>query len=144
MDYSVKSGTPEKQHSGCLVVGVYSANKLSDSAQQLDDVTSGAIKQILRRGDHNGKLSQTLLLHNLPNLPSERVLLVGCGKEKELNEGRYREVTAAAVRTLKNTGAAEVTSYLTDLEIKSRDILWKLRQAVEVSEAALYRFDLLK
>ncbi len=144
MEYSVKSGTPEKQHSGCLAVGVYTGNKLSDAAQQLDEVTGGAIKQILRRGDHGGKPGQTLLVHNLPHSPSERVLLVGCGKEKEFHEPRYREVTAAAIGALKNTGATEVTSYLTDLDVKGRDVLWKLRHAVEVTEAALYRFDRLK
>lgn len=144
MEYSVKSGTPEKQHSGCLVVGVYAGNKLSSPAQQLDEITGGAIRQVLRRGDHSGKSGQTLLLHHLPNAPSERVLLVGCGKEKEFNEARYREATAAAIGALKHTGATEVTSYLTELEVKGRDVPWKLRQAVEVTEAALYRFDQLK
>lgn len=144
MDYSVKSGTPEKQHSGCLVVGVFSGNKLSAPARLLDDVTNGAIKQIVRRGDHSGKSGQTLLLHRLPNSPSERVLLVGCGKEKEFNESRYRDVTAAAINALRNTGAADVTTYLTELDVKGRDILWKIRQAVEITEAVLYRFDQLK
>ncbi len=144
MEYSVKSGTAEKQHSGCLIVGIYSGNKLSTAAQQLDTATGGAIKQILRRGDHSGKLGQTLLLHHLPNSPAERVLLVGCGKEKEFNEARYREVAAAAIGTLKNVGAAEVMSYLTELEVRGRDMLWKLRQIVEVTEAAPYRFDQLK
>ena len=144
MEYSVKSGTPEKQHSGCLVVGIYSGNRLSEAAQQLDAATGGAIKQVLRRGDHSGRLGQTLLLHNLPNAPSERVLLVGCGKEKEFNEARYREATAAAVGALKNTGAVEVTSYLTELEVRGRDMFWKLRHAVDVTEAAFYRFDRLK
>src|SRR5690606_32853964 len=144
MEYSVKSGTPEKQHSGCLVVGVYAGNKLSAAAQELDEASNGGIRQVLRRGDHAGKPGQTLLLHHLANTPSERVLLVGCGKERELNEARYREITAAAVAALKQTGAAEATSYLTELEIKGRDIAWKLSQAVEVTEAALYRFDQLK
>jgi leucyl aminopeptidase len=144
MEYHVKSGTPEKQRSGCLVVGVYSGNKLSEAARQLDEVTHGAIKQVLRRGDHSGRSGQTLLLHHLPDSPSERVLLVGCGKEKEFNEARFREVTAATIGALKNTGAAEVTSYLTDLEVKGRDARWKLRQTVEITEAVLYRFDRLK
>ena len=86
MDYSVKSGTPEKQHSACLAVGIFAPNKLSAPAQLLDQVTGGAIKQVLRRGDHSGKTGETLLLHHLPNSPAERVLLVGCGKEKEFNE----------------------------------------------------------
>jgi leucyl aminopeptidase len=144
VDYSVKSGTPEKQHSACLAVGIYTPNKLSAPAQLLDQVTGGAIKQILRRGDHSGKTGETLLLHHLPNSPAERVLLVGCGKEKEFNDSRYREVTAAAINALKKTGATEVTSFLTELEVKGRDVVWKIRQAVEITEAALYRFDKLK
>src|SRR3989338_7601695 len=144
MEFSVKSGTPEKQRSGCLVAGVFESRKLSDVAGQIDQVSGGALAAILRRGDLDGKLGRTLLLHNLPNLPSERVLLVGCGKEKEFSDARYRDVTAKAVAALKDTGASEITSYLTELEVKGRDIAWKIRQAVEVSEAALYRFDRLK
>jgi leucyl aminopeptidase len=144
MEYSVKSGTPEKQRSGCLVVGVYLGRKLSSAAQQIDEVTGGGISQVLRRGDHQGKAGQTLLLHHLPNLPSERVLLVGCGKDKEFNEPRFRESVAAAVGALKDTGATEATSYLTELEVKGRDVFWKVRQTVETTEASLYRFDQLK
>jgi leucyl aminopeptidase len=144
MEYIVKSGTPKKQRSGCLVVGVYTGRKLSAAAKEIDEVSQGALSQIVRRGDHSGKPGHTLLLHHLPNCASERVLLVGCGKDKEFNETRYREVTTAAIRALKNTGASEAISYLTELDVKGRDIPWKLRQAVETSEAALYRFDRLK
>jgi leucyl aminopeptidase len=144
LEYSVKSGTPEKQRSACLVAAVYEGRKLSSAARQIDQVTNGAIGAILRRGDLDGKTGQTLLLHNLAGLPSERVLLVGAGKEKELGDARYREITARAAATLRGTGAAEAISYLTELEIKGRDIAWKIRHAVEVTEAALYRFDRLK
>jgi len=144
MEFLVKSGTPEKQRSACLVVGVYIGRKLSAAASAIDEISNGGIGTILRRGDHQGKAGQTLLLHHVPNLPSERVLLVGCGKEKEFNEARYREITAAGMRALKNTGATEATSYLTELDVKGRDIPWKIRQAVEITEAVLYRFDQLK
>src|SRR3989338_10159509 len=144
MEFSVKSGTPEKQRSGCIVVGVFESRKPSSVAHQIDEVSGGAIGAILRRGDLEGKAGQTLLLHNIPNLPSERVLLVGGGKEKEFNESRYRDATAKAVSVLKDTGTTEITSYLTEIDVKGRDIAWKVRQAVEVTEAALYRFDQLK
>ena len=144
MEFIVKSGTPEKQRSSCIVAGVFESRKLSTVAHQIDAVSGGAISSILRRGDLEGKPGQSLLLHNIPNLPSERVLLIGCGKEKEFNENRYRDATAKAVSILKDTGASEATSYLTELDVKGRDISWKVRQAVEVTEAALYRFDQLK
>ncbi|MHB8727969.1 MAG: leucyl aminopeptidase [Sulfuricaulis sp.] len=144
MEFIVKSGTPEKQRSGCIVVGVFETRKLSSVAHQIDEVSGGALSLHLRRGDIEGKPGQTLLLHNIANLPSERLLLVGCGKEKEFNETRYRETTAKVASVLRDTGATEVTSYVTELDVKGRDISWKIRQAVEVTEATLYRFDQLK
>jgi leucyl aminopeptidase len=144
LEYAVKSGTPEKQRSGCLMVAVFEGRKLSATARQIDQVADGGLASILRRGDLEGRRGQTLLLHGLANLPSERVLLVGCGKEKELNEAGYREICLRAVAALKDIGAAEAISYLTELDIKGRDIAWKIRHAVELTEGAFYRFERMK
>src|SRR4030066_306737 len=107
MEFIVKSGTPEKQRTGCIVVGIFDTRKPSAAAHQIDEVAGGAIGAILRRGDLDGKAGQTLLLHNIPNLPSERVLLVGCGKEKEFNESRYRDATA---KEISEIGRAHVST----------------------------------
>jgi len=144
LDISVKSGDPEKQRSACLVAGVFEGRKLSASARRLDEASSGALSAILRRGDLEGKSGQSLLLHNLPGVLCERLLLIGCGKEKEFHEGHYRETLARAARALQNTGAGDAVLYLTELEVRGRDISWKLRHAVEAVEDALYRFDRLK
>nr|MBP7547944.1 leucyl aminopeptidase [Corallincola sp.] len=75
MEFDVKSGSPDKQRSACVVVGVYEPRRLSPAAELLDKACDGAISSLLRRGDLEGKLGQTLLLHALPNLQAERVLL---------------------------------------------------------------------
>jgi leucyl aminopeptidase len=144
LEYSVKSGTPEKQRSGCLIVAVFEGRKLSPAARLIDQAADGALASLLRRGDLEGRHGQSLLVHGLANIPAERILLIGAGKEKELHEGRFRELTARAVGLLKGLGASEAMSYLTELDIKGRDMAWKIRQTVEVSEAALYRFDQMK
>jgi leucyl aminopeptidase len=144
MDYSVKSGTADKQRSGCVVAGIFENRRPSPAAQQIDEVSQGALTAILRRGDLEGRPGQALLLHNVANVPSERVLLIGCGKEKEFHEARYREVCARAVDAVKHTGTTELASFLTELEVRGRDIAWKVRHAVEVSEASIYRFDQMK
>jgi len=144
LDYSVKSGTPDKQRSGCLIVAVFEGRRLLPAARQIDQTSGGALASLLRRGDLEGKASQSLLLHALPNIPAERILLIGAGKEKEMTDGRFRELTALATRLLKGLGASEAMSYLTEIDIKGRDIVWKIRQTVELSESALYRFDQLK
>jgi leucyl aminopeptidase len=144
MEYSVKSGDPEKQRSACVVIGLHEGRKLTNSGKRLDEASQGALAALLRRGDIDGKVGQTLLLHNPPNLLCERLLLVGCGKEKEFHEGRYRDAISKMARSLADTGATEAVVYLTETDVKGRDIAWKVRQAVECTEAALYKFDRLK
>ncbi len=144
MEYNVKSGTPEKQRSACIVIGVHEPRKLSAAAEKLDEVSDGYISNILRRGDIEGKIGQVLLLHNVPNTLSDRVLLVGCGKERELGDQQYHKIIGKTVTTLNDTGAMEAVCFLSELNVKGRDSHWKVKHAVEAAEDSLYRFDELK
>ena len=144
MEFIIKSGSPEKQRSACVVVGVYEPRRLSPAGEILDKAADGYLSALLRRGDMEGKLGQVLLLHHLPNVPAERVLLVGCGKERDLGEKQYRQIIARAVSTLNDTGSMEAVCYLTDLHVKGRNVYWKIRQAVEASLESRYVFDMLK
>lgn len=100
MEFSVKSGSPEKQRSACIVVGVFEPRRLSPIAEQLDKISDGYISALLRRGELEGKPGQTLLLHHVPNILSERILLIGCGKERELDERQYKQVIQKTINTL--------------------------------------------
>ncbi|MCC5853326.1 MAG: leucyl aminopeptidase, partial [Alkalimonas sp.] len=144
MEFSVKSGSPEKQRSACIVVGVYEPRRLSAVAEQLDKISEGYISNLLRRGDLEGKPGQMLLLHHVPNVLSERVLLVGCGKERELDERQYKQIIAKTISTLNETGSMEAVCFLSELHVKGRDIYWKVRHAVESAQDSLYVFDQLK
>lgn len=144
MEFNVKSGSPEKQRSACIVVGVYEPRRLSGVAEQLDDISEGYITNLLRRGDLEGKAGQMLLLHHVPNVLSERVLLVGCGKERELDERQYKQIITKTIQTLNETGSMEAVCFLTELHVKGRDTYWKVRQAVETTQDTLYTFLQLK
>ena len=41
MEFSVKSGSPEKQRSACIVIGVFEPRRLSGVAEQLDRASKG-------------------------------------------------------------------------------------------------------
>ncbi len=144
MEFSVKSGSPEKQRSACIVVGVFEPRRLSPVAEQLDKISDGYLSSLLRRGDLEGKPGQMLLLHQVPGVLSERVLLVGCGKERELGERQYKEIIQKTISTLNETGSMEAVCFLTELHVKGRDTYWKVRQAVEATEDGLYTFDQFK
>jgi len=144
MEFTAKSGNPEKQRTACIVVGVYEPRRLSPAAERLDQVSDGFISNLIRRGDLEGKIGQTLLLHNVPNTLCDRILLVGCGRERELHDAQYRKIIATTAATLNDIGAMEAVCYLTELHVKSRDNHWNIRQAVETVEDSLYSFDQLK
>ncbi|CAM4227604.1 leucyl aminopeptidase [Pseudoalteromonas byunsanensis] len=144
MEFSVKSGSPEKQRSACIVVGVYEPRRLSPIGEQLDKISDGYISNLLRRGDLEGKPGQVLLLHHVPNVLSERVLLVGCGKERELDDKQYKQIISKTINTLNDTGSMEAVCFLTEQHVKGRDTYWKVRQAVETTQDCLYTFNQLK
>lgn len=144
MEYTVKSGSPEKQRIGCVVVGIFAARKLSPSAMLLDEASGGYISNLVRRGEIEGDLGQTLLLHNIENTLCDRILLIGCGREKDVDTRSFRKINNIMATTLEPGGTTEVASYLTEIQVKKHDITWKIRQSIEAIDEALYHFNLLK
>src|SRR6266436_331222 len=144
MEFTIKSGSPEKQRSACVVVGVFDNRKPSLSAELIDRASGGYVSEIIRRGDMEGKLGSTLLLHNVRGTLADRVLLVGLGKERDFREREFRTAMRAAVRLLNETGSYEAVVYLTEEKVKRREVAWRVEHAVVVAMDAVYRFDEMK
>ncbi|MDD3608744.1 MAG: leucyl aminopeptidase [Halothiobacillaceae bacterium] len=144
LEYSAKSGSPEKQRTACLVLGIFETRKLSPAAELVDQASEGLIGSILRRGDMDGKAGDTLLLHHVPNIQAERVLLVGLGKEREFDLKAYQKAMVATVQALNERGSTECVSFLSELPVKGCEFPDNLTQAVLSIENARYRFDQLK
>lgn len=144
MNFSIKSGNPEKQRSACVVVGIFEQQKLTQAAEAMDKVADGYISGILRGGDMKGKAGAALVLHRVPNTLCERVLLVGLGKEQELGDKGYQDAVRAAFKALRETGAADAVLFLTEVPVKNRDTVWKVSQTAIVAMESAYRFDRLK
>src|SRR5438105_4336731 len=144
MEFSTKSGSPEKQRTACIVVGVFEPRKLSATAEELDKSSKHYISDIIRRGDMDGKLGSTLLLHSVPGTLADRVLLVGLGRERDFRDKEFHRSIKSAVKLLNETGSYEAVFYLTEEPVKRRDIAWRVKHAVLVSMEAIYRFDKMK
>ena len=144
MEFSIKNGNPEKQRKDCVVVGVFEGRKLSEAAVALDRASDGYLANILRAGDMDGKPGSTLLLHSVPGIAAARVLLVGLGKERELNEPHYRKALRASIKALGNLQAAEAATFLAEVPVKKRDVSWRVAQMVEIAEDSTYCFGRFK
>lgn len=141
MEYLIKSGAPQTQRTGCVVVGIFERRKPTAAASALDEASGGAIGAALRSGDMDGKAGQTLMLRGLSGLVTDRVLLVGLGRERDFDDAAFRKACTTAARALTGTGAQDAVSYLTTLDVRGRDLQWNVQQAALAAHAALYRFD---
>ncbi|MCK4674383.1 MAG: leucyl aminopeptidase [Gammaproteobacteria bacterium] len=144
MEYTVKSGNPEKQRIGCVVIPIYASRKLSLSAKIIDKASNGYISNLVRRGEIEGDLGNTLLLHNVENTLCDRILLVGCGKEKNVDFKTFYKINRNMVKRLQSSGATEIASYLTEIPVKHKNINWKIQHSIEAIEETLYKFNQLK
>jgi leucyl aminopeptidase len=143
MEFSTKAGAPDKGRTGCVVVGVFDGRRLTPAAQAIDTASRRHVSGLLKRGDLDGKLGQTLILHDVRGVAAERVLLVGLGKERDLGETPYRAALSAAMKALRATGAADATFCLS-APVKRHDVAWKCEQVVAMAMESTYRFDRLK
>jgi leucyl aminopeptidase len=145
MDFSVKVGDPDKLPSACVVVGVFAPRRLSPAAQRLDKACRGRLRELLKHNDIDTGCGKTTLIHQPGGrVQAERILVVGCGKDKTLSPQAYVEVVAAAAKALQSSAASEALCYLSELEVEGRDLGWKIQHAVQAVRSALYRFDELK
>lgn len=144
MEFSIKTGNPEKQLGDCVIVGVYESGQLSTAAEALDKASDHYLSKIIKNGDIDGKLASTLLLHHVPGITAGRVLLVGLGKQEEFAEKQYCQAVRASIKALSASPVKNVATYLTTLIVKDYAARWKVAHLAEVTLDATYKFEAIK
>jgi leucyl aminopeptidase len=141
MEYSIKSGSPEKQHSACIVIPIFKGRKLSRPARTLDNISAGTLKQFLKRGDIDGAEGESAWIYDLENAYCDRVLLIGCGPERDVDFKRFKNICNKAAKSLNTSGATEAVSYLSAIDSRHLDQNTMVRETVLSFEATLYCFN---
>ncbi|MCP1674997.1 leucyl aminopeptidase [Natronocella acetinitrilica] len=144
MEFAVKHVNPIKQRTGCLIVGVTEKRRLDAVATAVDEAADGYLSRLLRQGDMDGRIGQTLLLPAVPGIAADRVLLVGLGRERDLTERAYDKAVQAMLQTLSNCGAKDALCCLADARVKGRDQAWIIRDTAQSVIHSRYRFDACK
>ena len=142
MEFSIKTLSPEKADTACLVLGVYQEKELSAPARRVDQAAKDRLRSAL--ADLPAKAGSTLVLRGLPGIGAERVLLVSLGARKDFAEPAYRDALRGAAGALRELGAKDAALFLVDLKVGTRPLSWNVRHAALVLRDAFYRFDQLK
>jgi leucyl aminopeptidase len=141
MKFTIKSGNLEKQRDATLVIGVYEKGDLPEASRRIDKLSGGFLTKILKKGDFSGKSGETFLLLNVPAFSATPILLTGCGKNQPLAIRDYRKIINASTKSLQTANGSHIISFLPELHVEKLTLAGKIKQAVEVTAAALYRFD---
>ncbi len=111
MEFSVKSGSPEKQRE-CLSSWASSNHvaflRLQNSSIKSAMGTSAPCYVGANWKENRGRHCCCTML---PNVLSERILLIGCGKERELDQRQYKQVIQKTINTLNDTGSMEAVCF---------------------------------
>ncbi|THF61519.1 leucyl aminopeptidase [Pseudothauera nasutitermitis] len=141
MEFTIKTASPEKLRTGILALGIAHGGKLSGAAAAVDKASKGRLAALLKRGDLDEKPGSLQLLHDLPGVSAERVLLVSLGKHDQFSEKAWRDAVSAAGKALAGTPAREAALSLLDVDLPGRDTAWKLTQAARLLADAAYRYE---
>jgi leucyl aminopeptidase len=143
MEFNARHVAPEKHKTGCIIIGAYEAKHFTPAGKALKGVTGSALIEPYKLEDFNGTVGQSCILSGIGSL-QDRILLVGCGKRKPMDEAQFVKILRFALVMLGRTGTKDALNCLTELDVKGRDIHWKARQIVALTIESLYRFDTLK
>ncbi len=75
----------EMPTSGAIVAGVFANNKLSPSAAKLDRQSRGAVARAIAASRFKGRAEDTLVINAPVGTKASRIMLVGLGKEGEMD-----------------------------------------------------------
>ena len=144
MDFRVSKVSAGTQKGSCVVVAVYESNRLSPSAEAINEASGGQLVKLMRRFETSASIGECQVLNSLPDVAAERVVLVGFGKRGALSADQYLSAIGAGVQRVVSDCVKDATYCLAEVEVEDRDIYWKTRQLVEATRDRLYRFDELK
>jgi len=144
MAYTIKSGQAEKQRSDCLIIGLYQNGDMAPSTESINKLSGGQLKKWFESGDLSGALGKTQLFHNLKQVSTARVLVVGLGDAKKLTLVKYKKALHMGMLALRNSGAKSALNALTEIAIEGVDEDEKFRQAGIISQTSQYQYLLFK
>jgi leucyl aminopeptidase len=140
LEFDLNRDTPSAVEADCIVVGAYADQTLTPAGNALDEASGGRLRALLTRGDINGKTGKTALLHDVPNVRSPRVLVVGLGEAAKFGVPQYLKAVGDAARALRAGPVEHALLTLTEIGIAGRDAGWAIRQAAIACDHACYRY----
>jgi leucyl aminopeptidase len=137
---TLETVSPAQVRTGVLVVGAFTDATLPPASQRIDAACKGVLSAVLALGDLEEKPGATMLLHNVPGIAGERVLLVSFGRRSQFGDKAFRDALRGAARALAGVAAKTAAVALADVDLPGRSLAWRLQHASLLLADGRYRF----
>lgn len=131
---------PETVMADTLVVGLHPDLRLTGVFQDLDRLLNRPVQEWLKSRGFEARTGQLLSGPAPAGSRVQEVLFVGLGKPGKLSRRRFRGILGSVMERLVRSGNHSVVNTLTALPLEGMSAAWRIRQAVEATHDALYRF----
>ena len=140
MKYTSKYAQAASLKTPCLVIGIFEGRRTDATFDALDEASGGQLRSVLRKGDLRFCAGDTQMLYEVPGIAATRVLLLGLGKQKELDARAFAGALRKAAPLLQQANLRSAAIAMPE----TGDSYGMVREAVNAIEGALYRFDQCK
>ena len=111
MEISVSVGDISSIEADAIVVNLFEGTEnLDGEIGAIDRALDGAISRLISQGETKGKFGENTLVHSLGKLPAARVVVVGLGKETELDRDKVRGAVGESCRMLRGKGVKSIVT----------------------------------
>ncbi len=144
MQFTINTAAPAQLDTELLVLGAFTDGEQPAATAAIDSACGGRLQQLLSAGELDAKAGSTLMLHQPTGCNTPRLLLVSLGKQADFGEKAWRDALKAAAKLLAKSPARNAALTLASVEVGSRSLTWRLRQAASLLADGTYRFDEMK
>ncbi len=139
MNFAAKSTNIEQCKSDCVVIGVHSHKKLSDRAQQFDQISHVSLKELFQSKTLSGKAGQILELHQ-PYKTAKTAIIVGFGDSDTISAEDFRLAIKSAATAIKKRAYKTISFFIDDMTVDNWSESQKAQYCAEQLTYASYTF----
>lgn len=141
MEFSTQTTTDLAQiQTEALAVGVFKEQKLSPAAEQIDQASAGALREVLAH-EFKADAKTHLVLRQLPGVQAKRVVLIGLGEQKKYNAKAHAAAENTFANYCKSASLTEAVSTLASIDTTDNILTDRARAAAQAVGAANYHYD---
>ncbi len=145
MQIDAKQGRVETEAADALVLTHCEGEALSkQDGAVLDKALGGALRELLRSKEFEGKANEVVLFHTQGRVPAKRLILVGLGKKKDVGLDQLRQAMGHAAKRVRQAKAGSFTVALPTVTPRGASLLDVAQVMAEGAILGSYQFNVYR